>query len=70
MRNDNTIQADLEYALRMVRGGFATVQQAAQACGVPVAVLQRSIELGAAAAARHTANSDKAKAVITHGSRD
>ena len=44
MRNDITIDGDFEYALRMIRGGYATVPQAAQICGIPVTALQAYVE--------------------------
>ena len=44
MRNDTTIDGDFDYALRMIRGGYATVPQAAQICGIPVAALQAYVE--------------------------
>ena len=36
----SVIDADLSYAVRMVHGGFNTPEQAAQACGVSLVVLQ------------------------------
>jgi hypothetical protein len=39
-----TIKADFDYALRMIRGGYATVAQAAQICGIPPAALQAYVE--------------------------
>ena len=35
-----TIEADLDYAERIVRKGFGTPEQAAEMCGVPLADLQ------------------------------
>ena len=40
MWNDRTLEADIEYAAEMVREGLATAEQAAQACGIPLARLQ------------------------------
>jgi hypothetical protein len=36
----NTMEADLDYAERIVRKGFATPEQAAELCGVALADLQ------------------------------
>jgi hypothetical protein len=38
--NEGTFDADIDYALRMVRSGCASVEQAARTCGIPVAVLK------------------------------
>jgi hypothetical protein len=35
-----TIEADLDYAERIVRKGFGTPEQAAEMCGVPLTDLQ------------------------------
>ncbi|MDB5925751.1 MAG: hypothetical protein JWN13_4687 [Betaproteobacteria bacterium] len=40
MWNDRTLEADIEYAAEMVREGLATAEQAAHACGIPLARLQ------------------------------
>ena len=45
MQNDGTIKADFELAFRMVRGGYATIQQASQICGIPVAALQAYVQI-------------------------
>ena len=44
MANDATVKADFEYAWRMVRGGYATIPQAAQICGLPLAALKAYVE--------------------------
>jgi hypothetical protein len=44
MRNEQTIKADFDYALLMIRGGYATIQQAAQICGLPQAALQAYVD--------------------------
>lgn len=36
----STLEADLDYAERMVRKGFGTAEQAAQVCGVRLADLK------------------------------
>jgi hypothetical protein len=41
--NESTFDADIDYALRMVRAGCASVEQAARTCGVPVAILHARI---------------------------
>jgi hypothetical protein len=38
--NESTFDADIDYALRMVRTGCASVEQAARTCGIPVALLK------------------------------
>jgi hypothetical protein len=38
--SSSVLDADMSYALRMVRGGFNTPEQAAQICGVSLLVLQ------------------------------
>ena len=45
MMRDTTsvLEADLDYAARMVLKGFGTVEQAAQACGVRVSDLQARV---------------------------
>jgi hypothetical protein len=37
--NESVLEANLQYAVRMVRAGFVTPEQAAQTCGVSVAEL-------------------------------
>jgi hypothetical protein len=44
MRNEETIKADFDYALLMIRGGYATIQQAARICGLPQAALQAYVD--------------------------
>ena len=43
----NTLEADLDYAERMVRKGYGTAEQAAQVCGVRLADLQARLAGGA-----------------------
>lgn len=38
--NSGVLEADISYAVRMVRTGFFTPEQAAQTCGVSLPVLQ------------------------------
>jgi hypothetical protein len=38
--NDGTFDADIDYAVRMVRSGCASVEQAARTCGIPVSTLK------------------------------
>ena len=38
--NASVLEADLDYATRMVQKGYGTAEQAAQMCGVTLAVLQ------------------------------
>jgi hypothetical protein len=55
MPNENTFDADIDYALRMIREGCATVEQAARTCGIPVRILQsrlKSITPGSPAQAK------------------
>jgi hypothetical protein len=40
MRNDCVIEIELEYAVRMVRSGFASADVAARICGIPIAALE------------------------------
>src|ERR1700738_3946326 len=40
MWSDRTLEADIEYAAEMGREGLATAEQAAHACGIPLASLQ------------------------------
>ena len=35
--------ADIDYALRMVKSGCASVEQASRTCGIPVAILKDRI---------------------------
>jgi len=46
MNNTSTLEADLDYAERMVRKGFGTAEQAAQVCGVCLADLQARLARG------------------------
>ena len=41
--NLDVLEADLDYAERMVRTGFGTPEQAAQTCGVSVADLRKRL---------------------------
>ena len=45
--NESTFDADIDYALRMVRTGCASVEQAARTCGIPVAILKARLGGGA-----------------------
>ena len=54
MWNERMLEADIEYAAEMVREGLATAQQAAQACGIPLASLQAHL----AGSERSTPESD------------
>jgi hypothetical protein len=49
---DNTgiLEADVRYAVRMVRTGFFTSDQAARTCGIPLPILETA--LGESALAR------------------
>jgi hypothetical protein len=38
--NETVLQAELEYAVKMVRAGYATAEQAARVCGVKLDHLQ------------------------------
>ena len=38
--NTSVLEADLDYAVRMVRTGFGSPEQAAQTCGIRLADLQ------------------------------
>jgi hypothetical protein len=40
MRNDCVIEIELEYAVRMVRSGFASAAAAARICGIPLTALE------------------------------
>jgi hypothetical protein len=40
MRNDSVLEIEFEYALRMVRSGFAPAAVAAQICGIPLPALE------------------------------
>ena len=44
--NASVLEADLDYAERMVRKGFATPEHAAQACGVRLTDLQARLADG------------------------
>jgi hypothetical protein len=46
MNNTSTLEADLDYAERMVRKGYGTAEQAAQVCGVCLADLQARLARG------------------------
>ena len=37
------IEADIDYALRMVRSGCAMLEQASRTCGIPLPMLQARI---------------------------
>jgi hypothetical protein len=37
---NETFNSDIDYALRMIRSGCATVEQAARTCGIPAEVLK------------------------------
>jgi hypothetical protein len=51
--NEGTFDADIDYALRMVRSGCASVEQAARTCGVPVAVLQARLAASTSNSVKH-----------------
>ena len=38
--NDTVLQAELEYAVKMVRAGYANAEQASRVCGVKLSDLQ------------------------------
>ena len=44
--NTSVMEAELDYAERMVRKGYATAEHAAQACGVRLADLQTRLANG------------------------
>ena len=41
---NNYMDIELDYALRMVRTGFATPEQAAKICGIPLHFLQTHLQ--------------------------
>ena len=43
--NTSVLEADLDYAARMVQTGFGTAEQAAQTCGVRLSDLQARLKL-------------------------
>jgi hypothetical protein len=45
-----TFNSDVDYALRMIRSGCATVEQAARTCGIPVAILKTRLASAASSA--------------------
>ena len=50
--NETVLEAELEYAVKMVRAGYASTEQAARVCGVKLSDLQERL---AAAASRSAA---------------
>jgi hypothetical protein len=64
---NETFNSDIDYALRMIRSGCATVEQAARTCGIPVTVLKTRLASAAAstsnqASTRHLKSSKKISA--------
>jgi hypothetical protein len=55
------LEADMQYAIRMVQTRYATVEQAAVMCGLEVAALHE--QLARLAARTQVIGSDKARAV-------
>ena len=53
--------ADIDYALRMIRTGCATIEQASRTCGIPVAILRERIDAAAHATSPAAANSSRPK---------
>ena len=43
MMNKSAFDTDIDYAIRMVETGCATVEQAARTCGIPVPILQAKL---------------------------
>ena len=44
MRNDSVLEIEFEYAVRMVRAGFAPAPVAAQICGIPLPALETRLD--------------------------
>ena len=42
--NESVLEAELEYAVRMVRAGYASVEQAARVCGVRLSDLEERLK--------------------------
>jgi len=64
---NETFNSDIDYALRMIRSGCATVEQAARTCGIPAAVLKARLASAVASAStqastRHVKSSKKISA--------
>jgi hypothetical protein len=64
MFNDRILAADIDYAVRMVREGYATPQLAAQACGIPLQTLQAHLT-GIATVARDVPASSDLKGSVS-----
>lgn len=43
MMNKSAFDTDIDYAIRMVETGCATVEQAARTCGIPLPILQAKL---------------------------
>src|SRR5256885_9883784 len=43
MRNQCSVDVNLEYAVSMISTGYATAEQAAQMCGIPLATLRTHV---------------------------
>lgn len=66
MRNEYSVDLDLEYAVRMISTGCVTPEQGAQMCGIPLATLQARVHQSASASA--SAADAKALAAIIEAS--
>ena len=53
--SSSAFDADIDYAVRMVRTGCATVEQAARTCGIPLPILQARIDAVGEASAKAAA---------------
>ena len=43
MMNKSAFDTDIDYAIRMIETGCATVEQAARTCGIPLPILQAKL---------------------------
>ena len=44
--NETVLEAELEYAVKIVRAGYASTEQAARMCGVKLSDLQERLAVG------------------------
>ena len=59
MWKEDTFDTDIEYAMRMIKTGCATVEQAARTCGIPLPILQAKLKDAANAAKPRVATPEK-----------
>ena len=53
--SSSAFDADIDYAVRMVKAGCATVEQAARTCGIPLPILKARIATASEASVKAAA---------------